>query len=130
MKFKYNVFNFVNAIVFVVAFICLMTSYATHFMYYPTLLLFEAGFVMLSYTLFKSGIAKQAEQDERQEVIVMQLADGEDGETYVMQSDKLNKKAKRRKWSQNIERFMPAIFTIIISVLIMAMLIGSVIKLF
>ena len=130
MKFKYNIFNFITAIMFLLAFFCLMLSYATHFMYYPTMVFFEAGFVMLSYILIKNGIKKQAEQDERQEVIVMQLAEGEDGETYVMQSDKTNKKAKRKRRSQLLERYMPAVFTILAAGLIMYMLVSSIVKLF
>ena len=115
---------------FVLAFLCLMTSYATYYMYFPTMVFFEAGFVMLSYILIKNGAKKQAEQDERQEVIVMQLAEGDDGETYVMQSDKTNKKAKRKKLSQKLEMFMPAVFTIAVSALIMYMLVSSIVKLF
>ena len=130
MKFKYNLFNFVTAIMFVLAFLCLMVSYATQYMYIPTMVFFEAGFVMLSYILIKSGLKKQQEQDERQEVIVMQLAEGEDGESYVMQSSKQDKKIKRKRRSQLLERYMPAIFAILAAGLIMYMLVSSIIKLF
>ena len=129
MKFKYSVFNFVTAIMFVLAFLCLMVSYATQYMYIPTMVFFEAGFVMLSYILIKSGLKKQQEQDERQEVIVMQLAEGEDGESYVMQSSKQDKKIKRKKRSQFWERFTPAGFSILAAGLILYMIINTIVKL-
>ena len=92
MKIKFNTFNLIIGISFILAFICLMVSYATYFMFYPSMIFFEAGFVMLSVRLIQAYAKSQKEIEERQEVIVMQLAEGEDGETYVMQDKKKEKK--------------------------------------
>lgn len=128
MKFKHNVFNYLTALMFLLAFVFLMLSYATQVMYIPSMIFFEAGFIMLTVVLIRSGVAKQKEQDERQEVIVMELASSEDGEAYVMQTENNNKKLKRKKRSQKFERFMPAMFTIIASALILYMLVSGFIR--
>lgn len=130
MKFRYNVFNFITAISFVLAFLCLMFSYATHIMFFPSMIFFEVGFVMLSIILIKNYIAKQKEVNQMQDAIVMELASGENGETYVMQDEKKDKKSKRKKRSQKFDRLLPSIFTILAAGLILYMVISSFIRLF
>lgn len=125
MKFRYNIFNFVTAIMFVLAFVCVMVSYATYFMFYPAMLFFEAGFVMLSIRLIKSYGEKKENMEQKEEVIVMELASGEDGEAYVMKQDKANK--KRRKSNGSFDRLLPIIFTILASVLFMYLLVSTII---
>ncbi len=130
MKFRYNKLNFSIAIIFILAFLCLMFSYATSFMYIPAMLFFAVGFSMLSYVFLKNYIVLQKEIEQRQETIVMELASGEDGETYVMQDETNNKKMRRRKRSQRFERLLPSIFCIVVAVFMAYMLISSIIKLF
>lgn len=127
MKIKFNTFNLIIGISFILAFICLMVSYATYFMFYPSMVFFEAGFVMLSVRLIQAYAKSQKEIEERQEVIVMQLAEGEDGETYVMQDKKKEKKLRRKRRSQRFDRLLPSIFSIGVAILIAYMFISSII---
>ncbi|MBR4123979.1 MAG: hypothetical protein IKR12_00215 [Clostridia bacterium] len=124
MKFRYNIFSFVTAIMFVLAFLCVMVSYATYFMFYPAMIFFEAGFVMLSIKLIKDYSSKKENMEQKEDVIVMELASGEDGEAYVMQQDK---KKKRRKSNANFDRLLPAIFSILAAVLFVYLFISSII---
>jgi ABC-type transport system involved in cytochrome bd biosynthesis fused ATPase/permease subunit len=130
MKFKYNIFNFITAIAFVLAFLCLMFSYATQIMFYPSMVFFEVGFVMLSVKLIQNYLAKQNELSQQQETIVMELLSGEDGETYVMQDEKKDKKARRKKRAQKFDRLFPSIFSILAAALILYMLISSIVRAF
>lgn len=124
MKFRYNIFSFVTAIMFVLAFLCIMVSYATYFMFYPAMVFFEAGFVMLSIKLIKDYSAKKENMEQKEDAIVMELASGEDGEAYVMQQDK---KKKRRKSNANFDSILPVIFSIMAAVLFVYLLISSII---
>ena len=126
MKLKFNTFNLIIGISFILAFICLMVSYATYFMFYPSMAFFEAGFVMLSVRLIQAYAKSQREIEERQEVIVMELAEGEDGETYVMQDKKHDKKLKKKRRRQKFDRLLPSIFSIGAAVLIAYMFISSI----
>ena len=130
MKFKYNIFNFISAIDFVLAFLCLMFSYATQIMFYPSMVFFEVGFVMLSVKLIQNYLAKENELSQQQETIVMELLSGEDGETYVMQDEKKDKKARRKKRAQKFDRLFPSIFSILAAALILYMLISSIVRAF
>ena len=130
MKFRYNKLNFIVAIIFVLAFLCLMISYASSFMYIPAMLFFSVGFSMLSYIFIKNYIATKKLIEQRQETIVMELVSGEDGETYVMQTETNNKKIRHRKRSQKFERLLPSILCILVAGLMIFMLISSFVKLF
>ena len=127
MKFRYNIFNFITGIMFVLAFLCIMISYATFFMYYPAMVFFEAGFVMLSITLLKSAVSKNDDYAQREETIVMELASGENGDAYVMQEEKLSKKKKGKKRNAQFERFVPSILCMLAAVLFLYLLISTII---
>lgn len=127
MRIKFNTLNLIIGVCFILAFICLMVSYATYFMFYPSMIFFEAGFVMLSVRLIQSYGKAQKEIEERQEVLVMELAEGEDGETYVMQDKKRDKKMRRKRRNQKFDRLLPSIFSIAASILILYMFISSII---
>ena len=124
MKFRYNIYNFVTAIMFVLAFLCIMISYATSFMFYPAMILFEAGFVMLSIKLIKDYSFKKENMEQKEDVIIMELASGENGESYVMKEDKKKKKGNR---NFNFEKLLPAILSISAAVLFMYLLISTII---
>lgn len=124
MKFRYNIFNFLTAIMFVLAFLCVMISYATFFMFYPAMVFFEAGFVMLSIKLIKDYTAKKENMEQKEDVIVMELASGEDGEAYVMQQDK---KKKNRKRISGFDSLLPIIFSVLAATLFIYLLISSII---
>lgn len=130
MKFKYNIFNFVTAIVFLLAFLSLMFSYLTSFMYYPAIIFFLAGFVMLSIRFVKNYIKQKKLLDEQQDAIVMELASGQNGETYVMSDPKADKKQAKRRSRRNFEMLLPSIFTILISLIFVYLLISSIIAQF
>ena len=126
MKFRYDIFSFVTAIMFVLAFLCVMFSYATSFMFYPAMVFFEAGFVMLSIKLIKEYAAKRENMEQKEDVIVMELASGEDGEAYVMQQN--NSKKKHRRRNINFDSLLPAIFSILASLLFVYLLISTIVS--
>ena len=127
MKFRYNIFNFITAIMFVLAFLSIMISYATVYMYYPAIIFFETGFVMLTIRLMKNYLTKKDDLEQKEEVIVMELASGENGDEYVMRQDELNKKGKRKKRSVQFDRLMPVIFSMLASILFMYLLISTIV---
>ena len=127
MRFKFNIFSLVTAVLFVLAFLCLMFSYLTQFMFYPAMIFFEGAFVMLSIIFVRSYISKADDINQRQEAIVMELASGEDGEKYVMQDDRQDKKARRRRRSEKFEKLLPSIFSILGCVLFLYLFISSIV---
>lgn len=126
MKFKYNIFNLITASIFVLAFLSLMISYATSFIYYVAIVLFAAGFAMLSIILMKRYI-KNKNIDEAEAPIVMELSGGVDGETYVMMDETKDKQAKKRKFGQAIEKLLPFIFSSLASLLFLILFIRKLI---
>ena len=126
MKFKYNIFNLVTASIFVLAFLSLMISYATSFIYYVAIVLFAAGFAMLSIILMQRYI-KNKNIDEAEAPIVMELSGGVDGETYVMMDETKDKQAKKRKFGQTIEKLLPFIFSSLASLLFLILFIRKLI---
>ena len=126
MKFKYNIFNLVTASIFVLAFLSLMISYATSFIYYVAIVLFAVGFAMLSTILMKRYI-KNKNIDEAEAPIVMELSGGVDGETYVMMDETKDRQAKKRKFGQTIEKLLPFIFSSLASLLFLILFIRKLI---
>ena len=130
MKFRYNILNFTTAIVFLVAFICVMLSYLTQYMFIPALVLFGAGFILLSVSLIISFIKRNKLAEDQQEAIIMELAQGEDGDRYVMLDEKQDKKQKRKRRFANFDRLLPIILSVGISCAFVFMLIRAIIQLF
>ena len=127
MKFRYNKFYFATAIVFVLAFLCLMFSYLTNAMFYPAMALFCAGFVLLSIAFIKLFNKQNAELAARQDELVMERTVNDGGETYVLQDSANDKKAKRQKSRQKFDRLMPAIFCIASAVLFAYLLMSTIV---
>ena len=127
MKFRYNVFNFVTAMIFVLAFLCLMISYASEYLFYPTFALFSAGFVMLSIRLIKNYVVQKDSEQESADAIVMELARTDDGETYVMQDEKKDKKLRKKIKKNRLDKLMPIILCIICALIFAYMLVSCII---
>ena len=125
MKFKYNVFNMLTGLMFVFAFLSLMLSYATTIMFFPAMIFFEAGFVMLTILLIRHYIKKTAEIEQQQEAIVMGLASENEGEVYVMQDEKNDRKNRRKKRYKKLERLSPIVFSILASVFFLYLIIST-----
>lgn len=125
MKFRYNIFNFTIAVMFVLAFLCVMLSYATFFMFYPAIVFFEAGFVMLSIRFIKNYNDNKDSVEQKEDIIIMELASGENGEEYVMKQEKSNKKHKRRNGS--FDKLLPVLFSIFASVLFVYLFVSTLI---
>ena len=128
MKLKFSLFGLVDAVTFVLAFLCLMFSYLTEVMFLPAMFLFACAFGILTYILFVVSLKHQKEIDEKQEVIVMELAEGENGETYVMQDQKKEKKQRRKKRMQKFDRVIPSLLSGVVTVFMLYMFIASVAK--
>lgn len=127
MNFKFNALNLTIASMFILAFVSLMLSYATIFMFYPATLFFVAGFVLLSVRLIKNYIKQSKDAELSDETIIMQLSPDADAETYVMQDDSTNKKAQRKKRVQKFDRLLPSIFSILAAVLFIYLFINRII---
>ena len=127
MKFRYNIFNFITAMCFVLAFLSLMFSYITYFMFYPAMAFFATGFVLLSVRLVKNYVSNKDKIEEQTEAIEMELASGVDGETYVMKAETNDKKARRRMRSLSFQKLLPSMLSIAASCLFIFLLISSII---
>ena len=133
MKFKFSVYSLITSGIFITAFLCLMLSYINSIaviMYYPALVFFCAGFIMLSIAYLKKYLNEKWITDEQQDAIVMELAQGEDGERYVMQDPKQIKKQNRQKRRANFDKLLPFIVFATISCIFVYLLISAIIKLF
>ena len=130
MKFKFSVFNLIIGISFLLAFVCILMSYLTPFMYYPAMVLFALAFVLVSIKLIQNYVKQNKANEEKQDAIIMELAMGEDGEKYVMQDEKKQKKLVKQKRKQNFERLLPPIVTIAFSCLFLYLFVSSLISLF
>ena len=127
MKLKYNVLNLSTAIVFVLAFFCLMLYYIASFMFYPAMILFAGGFGMLSAILIKYRKKRLAELEQAQEVLVMERTMNDDGETFVMRDQKADKKERKKKRRQKREQILPIIFSIFASAFFVYLFISTLI---
>lgn len=127
MKFKFNIYNLITSCLFLVAFLSLMLSYLARFMFFVASASFCAGFVMLSIKLVKNYVSQKQTREEIQEAIVMELAEGENGDQYVMQN---NNKQKRKKFWGKIDALLPSIFCILASCLFAYAFISGIVKLF
>ena len=76
MKFKFSVFNLIICIAFVLAFVFIMLSYLTPFMYIPATVMFCVAFVMLSIRLIQNYIKQTGITQEKEDTIIMELAIG------------------------------------------------------
>ena len=126
MKFRYNIFNLITAIMFILAFLSLMISYATSIMYYFAMTFFVAGFSMLSVILMKAYLKQKGKDENVADPIIMQLSGGVDGEAYVMADEKQNRRERNRKRTQQFDRLLPFIFSVLLSGLFVFLLIKSI----
>ena len=127
MKFKYNVFNFSTAMVFVGAFFCLMLYYLATFMFYPAMLLFAIGFGMLSAILIKYRKKSIADLEQKQEVLVMERTMNDDGEVFVMRDQAADKRERKKRRRQKRQQLYPIIFSILASCLFVYFFISTLI---
>lgn len=130
MKFKHNTFNLVTAIAFTLAFFSLMMSYLTSFMFYPAMIFFCTGFILLSIMLIKNYKKQKLEREQKQDTIIMELASTENGEKYVMQSEKTNRKERRKKRLENFDLLLPSILSICASLMFVYFFASKIISLF
>lgn len=128
MKFRYNVFNFIISILFVLAFLCLMISYATYFMFVPAMILFCGAFVMLSVRMISNYVKNKDDREEQLEAIEMELASGDDGESYVMKSEKTDKKLRKQNRRIMLEKLMPSILSITASLIFAYLIVSTIIN--
>ena len=124
MKFRFNVLNLSTAVLFVLAFVSLMISYASHFMYFVAMVFFIVAFAMLAFIMIKIFL-KGKEEDNPADPIIMHLSGGADGEAYVMADEKQNKAERKRKRMQKFDRLLPFIFCVLIDMLFIFLFIKS-----
>lgn len=130
MKIKFSVFGLITGISFMLAFVCILMYYVTPIMYYPAMALFFAAFVMLSIILFKRYMSQTHITQEKQDAIIMELAQGPDGEKYVVQDPKKQKKIVKQYKREKFENMLPALLCVAFACLFLYMFVASIIKLF
>ena len=126
MKFLFNKFNLITAIVFFAAFVSIMISYATYVMFYPAMALFCAGFVMLSIRFIKNYLQKPENQFQD---IILEKSEGIDGETYVMRDEKTDRRERRKIRFSRFQKLLPIILSILAAALFVFLFINSLIHL-
>ena len=128
MKFRYNVFNFITSILFMLAFLCLMISYATYFMFVFAMVFFCAGFVMLSIRLVTNYAKHKNDREEQLEAIEMELASGVDGEQYVMKTEKNDRRMRAQNRRLAVEKLLPSILSITASLIFAYLIVSTIIN--
>ena len=130
MKFKFSTFNLIIGLAFILAFVSIMLSYITQYMYYPAMVLFAAAFVMLSVRLIQNYIKQSHITEEKQDAIIMELAMEDGGEKYVMQDAKKQRKIAKQHRRQNFERLIPSIVSVAFACVFIYLLVMAIIGLF
>ena len=130
MKFKFSVFNLIIGVAFILAFVCILLSYLTQYMYYPAMAFFAGAFVMLSIRIMQNYIKQNHITAEKQDAIIMELAMEEDGEKYVMQNEKKQKNIAKQHRRQNIERLLPFAMSVLCAGLFIYLFVSSIVSLF
>ncbi|MBQ8430528.1 MAG: hypothetical protein IJX26_01110 [Clostridia bacterium] len=125
-----KILNIVAISLIASAFLCLMLSYLTNVFFYFTLVLGFLGCGLLSYVLLDKYIRQRKVESQKQEAIIMELAEGEDGEKYVMKDSKQTKKQRAKAFHASIDKLLPFLFSATVTIILFALIISSIVALF
>ena len=124
---NFNKFNLITGILFVVAFILVLLNFLSPYLNLSALIIFIVASIMLSISLFKYCIRKNAYLTSDNEEIIMELSIEEGKEQYIPVE---KKQTKFRKFLDLIKIFSPFILSSLFALCLIAFLVLSVIKLF
>lgn len=124
---NFNKFNLITGILFVVGFILVLLNFLSPYLNLSALIIFIVASIMLSISLFKYCIRKNAYLTSDNEEIIMELSIEEGKEQYIPVE---KKQTKFRKFFDLIKIFSPFILSSLFALCLIAFLVLSVIKLF
>lgn len=124
---NFNKFNLITGILFVVGFILVLLNFLSPYLNLSALIIFIVASVMLSISLFKYCIRKNAYLTSDNEEIIMELSIEEGKEQYIPVE---KKQTKFRKFLDLIKIFSPFILSSLFALCLIVFLVLSVIKLF
>ncbi len=124
---NFNKFNLITGILFVVGFILVLLNFLSPYLNLSALIIFIVASIMLSISLFKYCIRKNAYLTSDNEEIIMELSIEEGKEQYIPVE---KKQTKFRKFLDLIKIFSPFILSSLFALCLIAFLVLSVIKLF
>lgn len=123
----FNKYNLITAILFVVAFICVLLNFLTDYLNLVAICLLAVATGMLTYKLYKYCVMKNAYLTGEKEEIIMELSMQEGMEQYIPVE---KKQTGFKKFIENARIFSPCILSGLFSVLFLVLLIMSLVKLF
>lgn len=125
---KFSALTWSIIITFLLAIIAIMLNGVVSAMVYVALVLLIIGFALLTVQLY-FNISKKSKEDERiKEELLMELAVTEDGEEYVMKNSQSSKKYRKMLRREKFSRFMPVIFSTIVTIVMLFLLIKVIFK--
>lgn len=124
---NFNKFNLITGILFVVGFILVLLNFLSPYLNLSALIIFIVASIMLSISLFKYCIKKNAYLTSDKEEILMELSVEEGKEQYVPVE---KKQTKFRKFLDLTKIFSPFILSSLFALCLVVFLVLSVIKLF
>lgn len=123
---NFNKFNLITGILFVLGFILVLLNFLTPYLNLVALILFVVAFVMLSISLYKYCVRKNAYLSSDKEEIIMELSMEDGVETYIPAE---KKQSKFKKFIDNTKIFSPFILSVVFGLCMLSFLIISIINL-
>lgn len=124
---NFNKFNLITGILFVVGFILIMLNFLTPYLNLAAMSVFLVALIMLTISLYKFCLRKNAERNNIQEEIIMELSLQDGEEQYVPAEKKLT---GFKKFREICKIFSPCLTSGLLAVLMLVTLVLTLIKLF
>lgn len=122
---KFNKFNLITTILFVVGFVCVLFNFLANWLNFVALALFSVASVMLTVILFFSCKRRNAILSSNNEEIIMELAIENGEETFV---PKEKKQGKFKNFIENFRIFSPCIISGFIAIMVIILFIFTLTK--
>lgn len=113
---------------FLVSLILIMLNKLAPVIVYLALAMLFVAFVLLSINVYISKTKQDKEAEIVKEELLMEIAMTEEGEEYVMKNSTSSKKYRKMLRREKINRFMPFIFCVAVTILIAFLLIRLIFK--
>lgn len=125
--FKFSKLSWSIFIAFGLALIFVMFNTLVDAFIYPAMVLFLVGFALLSISLFISASKNIKRQEMVQQELIMELSVTDEGEQYVL-NNKKQKKFKKALRKEKFNKFLPAIVSLVLALVMTFLLIKSIFK--
>lgn len=125
---KFSALTWSMIVSFCLAIVAIMLNVLVPAMVYVALSLLIVGFMLLTIKLYFI-VSKKSKDDERiKEELLMELSMTDEGEEYIMKNSASSKKYRRMLRKEHINRFMPVIFSGLVTIIMIVLLLKVIIK--